>query len=361
MVAGHRVDGTPPTVPRNGQDCGAVLRFFALTLPGLGGLLREELADQLGKEAVRPVEHDGRSDVVPFEASPASLLYPRLAEALFAEIGAADRELPLGSLLGRLWDVRRYQALQPALAPLIGRLPARPGFRVVARLRTERLFLRSELRQELTRRVAHDRPRWRPADPARLELWALQTARATYRLGLRIGSAHGAGRDVERPGALRPAVAAAMVRLAGAPDLPLLDPCCGSGTIVQAALDAGRAAIGADLAWEAVTTARANLPPGTPLVRSDAAALPFSAGALGGLVCNPPFGRRHPVDRAPGDWLRRAAAEFQRVVAPGGAVVLLHPDTPAFRAAVLRPLRGRLRRRCPIRLLGLATVIWLFR
>ena len=42
------------------------------------------------------------------------------------------------------------------------------------------------------------------------------------------------GRDIERSGALRPTVAAAMVHLAGKPDGILLDP-CGSGTILAEA------------------------------------------------------------------------------------------------------------------------------
>lgn len=340
------------------------MRYFALTVPGLGPLLRDELAGQLGRAAVAGVEHDGRSDVVPFSASPAQPVETRLSEDLFVELGTGDPAAPLPRLVGQLWSARRYDEALPAAASSLGRLGPRPGFRVVARLRSERGFLRTDLRDELTRAVLRERPRWRPADPAPIELWALHTRPRRLRLGLRLSDRRmrqRAGRQAERPGALRPVVAAAMLRLAGPTRAPVLDPCCGSGTIVREAMDAGRRAIGADLSAEAVTAARANLPPGAPLLRADAAALPFQAAAAGAVVTNPPFGSRHQLAGEPAAWLRGAFAEFVRVVAPGGPIVLLQPRTAAFRSAVLRPRSSLLRSRHPIELLGQRTTIWVFR
>jgi tRNA G10 N-methylase Trm11 len=141
----------------------------------------------------------------------------------------------------------------------------------------------------------------------------------------------------------------------------VLDPFCGTGTIVREALEEGRSAIGADLSRQAVAAARANLPPGTPLLVADAAALPLQAGTAGAVVTNPPFGRQHALQADPARWLRTVYAELERVVAPGGAIVLLQPASPAFEAAVVRPRRDRLRSRHPIELLGLRTTIWTFR
>jgi Putative RNA methylase family UPF0020 len=340
------------------------LRFFALTVPGLGPLLRQELADQLGPDAAGEVEHDGRSDVVPFVAGPAQPVELTLGEDLFVELGTGDPSAPLRRLAGQLWSAARYDAALPASAPVLGRLGPRPGFRVVARVRSEHGFLRTELRDELTRAVLRERPRWRPADPAPVELWALQTRARRLRLGLRLSDRRmrqRSGREVERPGALRPVVAAAMLRLAGPARGPVLDPCCGSGTIVREALAGGRRAIGADLAAEALAAARANLPSGAPLVRADAAALPVASGAAGAVVTNPPFGRRHAQAEDPARWLRAAFAEFRRAVPPGGAIVLLHPRSRELESAVLRPHHALLRSRHHVDLLGLRTTIWVFR
>jgi len=340
------------------------LRFFALTMTGLGRLLRDELAGQLGSDAVGDVENDGRSDVVTFTASPAEAVEIALGEDLFVELGTGDPAAPLRRLVGQLWSAERYDAALPAAAPRLGRLGPRPGFRVVARVRSERGFLRTDLRDELTRAVLRERPRWRPADPAPVELWALQTRSRRVRLGLRLSDRRmrqRGGREVERQGALRPVVAAAMLRLAGPVRGAVLDPCCGSGTIVREALDRGWRAIGADAAADAIAAARANLPPGTALVRADAAALPLGAGTAGAVVTNPPFGRRHAQAGEPARWLRAVFAELRRVVVRGGAIVLLQPRSPAFESAVLRPHARLLRERHHVELLGLRSTIWVFR
>lgn len=326
------------------------MKYFALTVPGLGRLLGAELAEALGAEAVGAAEHDGRSDVVPF-AGPTGPPEPRLAEDLFVEIGMADGRT-LQRLVARLWSPERYDTV----VPLLGRLGPRPRFRVVARVVSERGFLRTDLRDELTAAVLRDRSRWRPADPAQVELWALQTRPDRVRLGVRLSDRRmrqRGGREVERPGALRPVVAAAMVRLAleaAPPGRPLLDPCCGAGTIVAEALDAGRAAVGADVSREAVSAAAANLRPGTPLLIADARALPFAAGSFGAVVSNLPFGQQHRLAEPAPAWLRRVLAELRRVIAPGGSIVVLHPDDAGFERAAVRG-------RHAIRLLGLRTTI----
>jgi SAM-dependent methyltransferase len=339
------------------------VRLFALTVPGIGPLLRRELAARLPAGSVAEVEHDGRSDVVPFSAGPAEPVEARLAEDLFVEIGAASPAAPPARLAGRLWSAGRYDAALGAILPRLGRLGPRPGFRVVVRLRSERDFLRTELREALTAAVLRERPRWRVADPADVELWALQTRPGRIRLGVRLSDRRmrqRAGRAVERPGALRPVVAAAMLSLAAPPGRPVLDPCCGAGTIVGEALREGRAAIGSDLAADAVAAARANLPAGTPLLVADATALPLGPASVGAVVSNLPFGGRYRVER-PAEWLPRALREFERVVAPGGAIVLLAPPSRAFEHALGRLRSTALRERHPLRLLGMPTTLWALR
>src|SRR5258708_33880105 len=86
-------------------------------MPGLGRLLREELAQQVGAGAVGEVERDGRSDVVPFSAGPVEPVESRLSEDLFVELGSGDVGTPPRRLAAPLWSPERYPAVLPPPAP----------------------------------------------------------------------------------------------------------------------------------------------------------------------------------------------------------------------------------------------------
>ena len=124
-------------------------------------------------------------------------------------------------------------------------------FRVIARVLRENSFLRTELRNALGQTISRDKPRWRLGDPAQIEVWISEYKAGQFVAGLRLSDAsmrqHG-GRLIERPGALRPTVAAMMVRLAGEAGDALLDPCRGSGTILSEAVAVGWSSVtGCDL------------------------------------------------------------------------------------------------------------------
>jgi tRNA G10 N-methylase Trm11 len=146
-----------------------------------------------------------------------------------------------------------------------------------------------------------------------------------------------------------------MVRLAGAPNgVVLLDPCCGSGTILAEALAAGWRAQGGDLDPAAVAVARRNVPT-AQLSTADARRIAVPDGSIGACVSNLPFGRQFTV-QAGRSWLVNVLGELSRVTRRGGRVVLLAPAIP--RAAM--PARLRLDQRIPIRLLGTPASIWSF-
>jgi tRNA G10 N-methylase Trm11 len=158
-------------------------------------------------------------------------------------------------------------------------------------------------------------------------------------------------RAVERPGALRPVVAAAMIRLVDG-DGTTLDPCCGTGTIAVEASAVGRTALAGDLDPLAVAAATANGV--APVLRLDARRLPLPADSVGAVVTNVPFGRRHLVQGDPVAWYRRVLAEALRV-AP--QAVVLAASTQPFRQALGKldvDVSGRHR----IELLGNRTTIW---
>jgi 23S rRNA G2445 N2-methylase RlmL len=338
--------------------------MFVTAVPGLRALAGREL-ERLPGTRVRDTGFDGRADVILLDsARPGSVLRLRLAEDVFVEVGRtlrSDGDDPRW-ISQRIWRPERVRRALSVWAREVRPLPARITFRVVARVLQERTFLRSDLRRNLTSAIKRGQRGWQTADPAAVEIWITEYRSGRFVAGLRLSDARMRqhdGRDVERPGALRPTVAAAMVQLAGPPEprgLPLLDPCCGSGTILREATARGWRALGVDSDPAAVRAARRNAS-GADVRLGDALALPLDDSSVGACVSNPPFGQQY---RIPGDadaWLRAALSEITRVTPPGGCVVLLAPEVPG--AVVPRQLT--LAQRHPIRLLGTAATIWAFR
>lgn len=336
--------------------------MFATTLRGLGRLAGRDL-ERIPGVSLRGAGYDGRGDVLLFDALPAAwqaLSEARLTDDIFVEAARTHRAEGDAApwVAARIWRGRR---IERALATWQGLRHARRGpltFRVVVRVLQERSFRRTELRHHLADAIARDRPEWRRADPARLEVWVVEYRQGHFVAGLRITDQrmrHRQGRVVERPGALRPTVAAAMVDLAGRPRGLLLDPCAGSGTILAEARARGWAVVGREIDPAAMQAAGRNVPDAV-VDLGDARGLDLDDGAAAACVSNLPFGRRFRVQGDRETWLRSVMGELARVTRGGGQVVLLAPDLP--RGAV--PSTLRLRERHPIDLLGEHTTIWAF-
>ena len=143
-------------------------------------------------------------------------------------------------------------------------------------------------------------------------------------------------------GSLKPPVAAAMVALAAAPTGDrVLDPYCGAGTIAIEAGLVGLAPIAFDRDPGALSAAAENARlagVSLPLGLADGRRLPLSAGAADCLVTNLPWGRQVQVDAQMGVFYRDACLEIERVLAPGGRVVLLTslPELLSFAQLRLR-------------------------
>jgi tRNA G10 N-methylase Trm11 len=229
---------------------------------------------------------------------------------------------------------------------------------VIARVLQERSFLRTDLRRQVTEAVRRQQPNWRVADPSDVELWVVEYQPGRFLAGVRASDVRMRqhdGRAAERPGALRPTLAAAMIRLAGEPPGVLLDPCCGSGTILAEAAEVGWQARGVDIDLEAIRVAHQNAPKAQVSV-GDARRLEFGDQSMDACVSNLPFGLRYGVQGGMEGWLRAVLGELDRVTRPGGRVVLLAPGLPAS----VVPPPWRRATRLPIRLLGTRTVLWSF-
>lgn len=159
--------------------------------------------------------------------------------------------------------------------------------------------------------------------------------------------------------ALKPNVAYACLRLAGLRGAPrgLLDPFCGSGTVLAEAgqLFPEAALWGLDRSEQAVAGSRANLEaaglgPRLHLHQGDARDLTglFPGGAVDAIVTNPPFGarlgRRIRFADFYADFLAAAAA----VLPPGAPLVLLARERGAFHRALRRSGAFRVRQELPI-------------
>ena len=144
-------------------------------------------------------------------------------------------------------------------------------------------------------------------------------------------------RQVEREGSLPPPIAAAMAfmtRPAG--DDTILDPVCGSGTLLAEAAGyaPGARLIGADQDLQAVKTARRNLKGfGTAEIdHADARALDLPDGSVSLVLANLPFGKQYGDVAENRTLYAEVLGEVRRVAAPKG-----------FRAAVLASDRSLLR------------------
>lgn len=361
-----RSEGPARTQPRPGAAASGpaptTTRMFALTVPGLGGLLRDQI-DSVRGLAATAVGNDGRSDVVLFDADrghQAVGLGLSLAEDVFVEIGRTLRghgDRP-DWIASRIWKPRRAERALSVRTATGQPLPAKASFRVIVRVLNERSFLRTDLRRAVTAAVQRDRPRWRVTDPAQLELWVVEYRRSRIVAGLRLSDErmrqHG-GRVEQRRGALRPTVAAAMVEQAGKGLGVLLDPCCGSGTILAEALAHGWRAIGRDIDPGAVKAALSNAPD-AEIAEGDARHLDLADASVGAVVTNLPFGRQFKVGASMDDWLRQVTAELARVTLPTCRVVLLAPNIPKHVTPPVLRLVNRIR----LRLLGMSTSIWTY-
>ena len=333
--------------------------FFASCAAGLARLLREQLEQIPGLE-VTGTGSDGQADYVLFDADRegrAEALRSRLAQDVFVEAGRTSRDgiTDPGLLAGRCWRPDSVQRALSVWAEQVRPLSTSMTFGITARVQTGPRSLRAGLRGALAAVIRRDRPRWRAASAPQVHIWLSEWRDGQLVAGLRLGGnrPHDPAGPVEAS-AFVPSVAAAMVYLAGKAGGVLLDPCCGSGTILAEALAAGWTAEGTDVHPASLAKARRTAA-GATVREGDATEILEPDDAVGACVSGlPPIG---PGDVLEPGWLTAALAEMSRITRTGGAVVLLTTDIP--RQAI--PGALRLRQQLPLRAAGGRETIWVFR
>jgi 23S rRNA G2445 N2-methylase RlmL len=344
---------------------------YAVVLPGL----EEVAADEISRDLGGVVKLTSRGIVVfRVEEIDGRLLSLRTVEDVFLLAWGTDK---LTYRAEDLDKIQRWTAREADWANLLRlhhtirpKPKGRPTFRVVTQMRGEHGYQRQDAGKAFARGLAGKFPdSWRPAEEnAAVEFWlSIQGAQAVC--GLRLSDRTMRHREYKvehRPASLRPTLAAAMVRLAGArPHDRVLDPLCGAGTLLAEHLlwaerfrGTDRPVMGGDIEQGAVRAATANLRKlgRALLARWDATRLPLPDAVVERILCNPPFGKQLGEPDDVGPLYQRLLPEFDRVLKAGGRAVLLVADQAALRSAA-RPVGWRLERQAPVRVLGQRAVI----
>ncbi len=318
--------------------------YYAQTMPGVEEIAWLEIRQRL-KDAhfVRYLFAKEQNGIVVFDypGPAADLLRLRTTEDVFMQIAAHDR---LTRLRRDLRDIQTLVATSEGFGHAVNdylrirRFSAPPTYRVVSRQYGKFEYSRKDLTETVWRSLKQRYPRWTPvADDAQVEFWA-NLLGSTFLLGARLSDRtmrHRFERKVELPASLRPSVAAAMVLLTDPkPDDIFLDPMAGSGTILYERMQAGPAGrvLGGDIDPERVDAARKNVrgnrkkptSSSTLDIRQwDARQLPLDDASIDKVATNLPFGKQLRGAQTPAKLYPPILAELQRVVRPGGRIVLL--------------------------------------
>jgi SAM-dependent methyltransferase len=227
----------------------------------------------------------------------------------------------------------------------------------------DREVRRKQIARGVVTRVASCFPKWRNSDPAAVEFWGFYIDRVLH-LGLRLSDERMKYRGREpqrRQGSLRPTIAAALALLADPrPGSLVVDPMCGTGTILEEAFVRERDAryVGGDSAQDAVDLAGRRLGArGIPIRRWNAKELPLDDAQADAIVCNLPFGKTYSTARRNPSLYRALLSNWRRKLKPGGRMVLLTSDSQSLERC-LSGLGLAWRKECRVKALGVWAAIY---
>ena len=315
-------------------------RIFAVTTRGLEPISANELA-ALPDVTVEQIAY--RRIFASCLGSLEPLLSLRTVDDVFLHMATWSGINRARSALSTIQVASSQLELDTALAlcKQVRTIPSPPVFSVTANFVGKRNYNTDEIKQACASGVV-ERQGWVYSEDdsnANLNI-RIFIEGDTAEVGVRLAAQSLSRRPYKQqhvPGSLKPAVAAALLALAGvAPNTLVLDPCCGAGTILIEARSSGATACGGDIDQQALTAARLNAAQSAldvHIQRWDARALPISDRSVDFVISNLPWGRVVSIDGSLHTLYQEISEEIERVLAPGGQTVLLTnlPDLIQFK------------------------------
>lgn len=342
----------------------AMNTFLATTQAGLGEILRDEIQHRwdVAPEAtsIRVVRNGAAVEFKLDRDNPAPLDL-RVSEDLFRVLSSFD-------LVGSQADLQKLGRVSLKIPGNIGGR----RLRVVVQANDApqwRSYRRLDIQNALERAVAIRSPYRVVPESGDAELWAHQIDRRLY-LSLRLSTIAGRQRDYrqgELPASLRPAVAAALVRLSDPqPGDVFLDPMCGSGTILLERALFGRYQhlLGGDISQAAVTATKANFGKRHQpwkVERWDATKLTLPDGSVDAIATNPPWGKQIGSSAQNNTLYPRFIGEAARVLRCGGRLAILTSETKLMDRAVQGLELKQVKLMGGVKVLGLAASIYVYK
>ena len=307
-----------------------VNRIFAVTTRGLESISANELSALPG---VKVDEIAYRRVLASCQGSLAPLLSLRTVDDVFLHMGTWTGINRARSALHILREASDQLQVNPVLQACaeVRTIQIPPTFSITANFVGKRNYSTDEIKQACAAGIV-ERQGWIYSEndtSADLNL-RIFIEGETAIVGVRLAARSLSKRPYKQehvPGSLKPAVAAALVSLANlTPNMQVLDPCCGAGTILIEAQLSGATVLGGDNNEQAVTAAHFNaVQAGTKVHIQfwDARALPILANSIDCVISNLPWGRVVGTDGPIEIIYQRISEEIERVLAPTGQSVLL--------------------------------------
>lgn len=325
--------------------------YVARVIDGLEQLAADDLRERLRRarllDTITGIEGDSALILVRHNAPPAELPPLPLLEDLGLLI-ADVRGVPGGwsglqTVRNALVAARGWDEAIALIATVLPGHTLRTTFHVSAWPTGSHAFLRSDLQRAIAQGVNERFPGWKlvPRD-AHFELFADLVGERLI-IALRLPR-----RDAEKllkttpAGTPRPSVAAALVRLSQpAPGDIFLDPLCGAGVVLIARGMWGRYRwlLGGDPGERMIAAAQANIGPRfkpRTLFLWRPEALPLAPASVSCIVTALRPGGEGSAGESKRAWHAALIAEWQRVLMPGGRLVVLGYDRRALDAAFAR-------------------------
>lgn len=348
--------------------------YYVQTIPGVDPLAWSEIARRFpdATQAGRKVIPE-KNVILLFrsESDPIDMLDLRASEDLFVVAARGFKISPNQQGLRQIYAAIRHSKQAKHVISvwedIYGDLSFPATFRVVVREVGASNLMRRQIGQAAADAVLDGwQGRWRRVEEeADIELWVNLIGEELL-CGLRLSRAEMRHRNYKTqhlPASLRPSVAAAMVHLTQPNENDIfLDPMAGAGTLLleRSAIGSSRKLIAGDNSEEALNALQSNLrqlDDDIEIYEWDARSLPLEDASVTKVATNLPFGKQI----SPGENLRALYSdlmiELERVVRPGGKIVLLSGDAGLVDSALRGVPAMRLLKRYPVNVLGYDAVI----